>query len=80
MNPAHLFLGTPGDNTRDASSKWRMPYGIRHAHAKLVDAVVTEARMRYRGGEEIASLARLYGVAETTMATAISGKTWRHVK
>src|SRR5687768_12918975 len=40
VNPAHLFLGTQGDNIRDAAAKGRMPRGERHHESKLTTPVV----------------------------------------
>ena len=73
-NPTHIFLGSIGDNNRDASAKGRARYakGQRHPHAKLSDAQVEEIRKSNLKGVE---LAKKYGVSPST----ISGiKTYAH--
>lgn len=77
VNPAHLFLGTVGDNNRDMFAKgraWqqqhpeRMPRGEDHHSAILSDAQVAEIRHRYANGETNQSaLAREYGVSHGTV-------------
>jgi hypothetical protein len=84
VNPDHLFLGTYSDNRRDCIRKGRayMPTrqcGIEHHIAKLTSEKVMEARRFYADGVGLTSIARHYGVNHSTMACAISGKTWKGV-
>lgn len=83
VNPAHLFLGTHSDNTRDMFAKGRdnRARGERRGAAKLNAAQVIEIRHRY-GSERGAthrSLAREYGVGRTTIQTIVDGRAWVHV-
>jgi hypothetical protein len=87
VRPEHLFLGSNADNMRDAIAKGRLNlrderrhvFGSRHGFAKLNEAKVLEARTRRALGEKIASIARSYGVAVSTMKDALSGRKWKHV-
>lgn len=79
-NPAHLFLGTPGDNTRDMVSKGRNVRGEAVGVSRLTPAAVVEIRRRYAGGGILQrELANAYGVAQTTISEVILRKKWRHV-
>jgi len=93
VNPAHLFLGTPRDNTRDTFRKgrrtqntpefWRnhpelCPYGERNPNAKLRMADVTEIRRLYKDGEISKSkLGRRFRVSATAICDIIHKKTWK---
>lgn len=95
VNPAHLFLGTPGDNTRDAAKKGRMPKGDmnglrihpdsalkgeRNRASKVTAAQVTEIRMRYAAGTETQTdLARRFGVTQTAIWRIVRGHSWKHL-
>lgn len=79
VNPAHLFLGTPIDNSRDMALKDRSAHGDRNGLRRMSEAIVLEARNRYRCGEEGTALAIEYGVSMQTMYRALAGKTWKRV-
>lgn len=80
VNPDHLFLGTAGDNMRDASTKGRTTQGEKNLRARLTDAQVLEIRRRYATGDvTYDQLAVTYGVHVRTIGMAVSRKTWRHL-
>lgn len=78
-NPAHLFLGTNTENTADRNAKGRTARGTRSACHRLTDSAVGEIRQRSAGGESRASLARAFGVDESTIRGVVNGKYWSHV-
>lgn len=79
-NPAHLWLGTPQDNTRDMWAKGRGKFpevvGEANAAAKLTEAQVLEIRA---SDERSFILARRYGVSPTTICDIRKGKLWAHL-
>lgn len=75
-NPDHLFLGTPGDNVRDARSKKRMCHGEAHPCARLTSQQVKEIRA---SGETSTVLARRYGISSVSAWRIKVGKQ-RHVE
>jgi len=80
VNPDHLFLGTRGDNVRDAVSKNRQAKGKRTNHAKLTEKDVIRIRNIYKNGEDTCrSLANKFGVTPSNIGCVISRKTWNHV-
>lgn len=88
VNPDHLFLGTPRDNTLDMVAKGRSgaavhperyARGEQHSCAKLTEVQVIEMRRRYAAGESPSGIARAYRVNYAHMADVVSGKSWRHV-
>ncbi len=83
-NPANNQLSnlrwdTVGANHLDAIRHGTAPHGMKHKKAKLTDEIVANARIRYEGGEGIASLARELGVSSQSMGSALRRKTWKHV-
>ncbi len=89
VNPAHLFLGTMADNTRDMIAKGRMVIatnrfntvlrGLRVGSAKLTEPQVVEIRRRAAGGEPSSKLGSEYGVDSSTIRQIVRGEIWQHV-
>jgi hypothetical protein len=74
VNPAHLFLGTAGDNHRDMVNKGR------HRSApspKLTEGQVFEIRSRYINETTThRALAAEYGVGKATITSILTGRSW----
>lgn len=80
VNPAHLYAGTPADNSADAVERLRMPFGERNVNAKLTSAQVLEIRARYaNGGVRQADLAAEYGVGQAAISRVVRRAGWHHV-
>lgn len=63
-NPAHLFLGTPGDNMLDMAAKGRGAHGVRNGGPYLPTATVDEIRELYAaGGATTTALAARFGLS-----------------
>lgn len=73
-NPAHLRVGTQGDNMADCASKGRSAKGFMLPQTKLSDAVVADIRARRENGELIVDLAREYGVSHSLVSMIVHGK------
>jgi hypothetical protein len=72
VNPWHLFLGTQGDNVRDARDKGRLPKY--RAHRKMSPDQVVECLDLRRRGWEQAALAHRYTVSAAYISMLCSGK------
>ena len=85
-NPAHLFLGTRGDNARDAIAKDRPVVGhkgSRNGFAKLTESTVRAIRSSYQKGVlgcGYIALSKKYGVSMSCIRSIISGRTWPHIQ
>lgn len=77
-NPAHLFLGTHGDNNRDCAAKRRNAHGERHRAAKLTVENVLAIRQRRAAGEEGKTLAAEFGVTPALISAIHLRRIWRH--
>lgn len=78
VNPAHLFLGTNGDNMSDRQSKGRQAFnrGTRNGRAKLTDAQIRDIR---RDSRSRVAIAREYGVTPSLISQICRGIRWPHV-
>lgn len=91
VNPAHLFLGTRGDNNTDRARKGRGADGDRNGSrthperlrrgetCHLAKLTVRAVRaMRHAHGTQ-AEIARRFGVSESAARAVLLRKTWKHV-
>ena len=79
VNPSHLFLGTPKDNSRDAVMKGRNTklYGEHNGKAKLTRAsVLAIRRICERDGVHQKTVAKQFGVSEATVSYVVRGGRW----
>lgn len=80
VNPDHLEIGTPADNSRQMVERNRQTKGTQRHNAKLTPEAVKSIRQEYvRGQTTLESIARKYKVAVPTISTICSRKKWRHV-
>lgn len=72
-NPAHLFAGTPKENTADMVEKGR----YRNGRARIDRATAERMRQEYTGRYgEIAALARKYGLSHSQTREIVRGESW----
>ena len=79
-NPAHLFLGTNADNTKDAQQKGRLAHGSRSGTAKLTEQQVTQIRrMLSECAYDQQQIANLFNVSVSLVSAIKQGVAWKHI-
>lgn len=76
VNPAHLFLGTAEDNSRDMVRKGRQTIGERNPRARLTSEQVRAARASHLPASEIAGQ---LGVHPAHVRLIRRRGVWRHI-
>jgi len=85
VNPAHLFLGTPLDNTRDMIRKGRDKHdppqiGEEHHNSKVTELDVIRMRELYSSGNyRYTDLAAIFNISKITVGNIIRKETWTHI-
>lgn len=79
VKPGHFFLGTKGDNNRDATAKWRNVYGSRHPHAKINEETIPEILRLLNSGKLQREVAAQFGLQQPAISRIVHGVTWNRV-
>jgi hypothetical protein len=81
INPKHLWLGTPADNSQDMLNKGReAPQdGENNNAAKLNNEKVASIKKDITQGVKQYKIALKYGVCKQTITLIKQGKIWGHV-
>lgn len=78
VNPAHLSVGTHGDNNADMDAKGRRVVGEQCPRSKLKEDQVREiASLRGKVTQRV--LAERYGVDQSAIAAIHRGHSWKHL-
>ena len=77
-NPAHLFIGTPGANTRDMLTKRRGSHGERHHWHKLTDDQVHTIRYLSDNGAQQRPIAKLIGCSQAQVSNIVRRAQRKH--
>jgi len=77
INPAHLFLGTVLDNSRDSKSKNRHAHGASLSH--LTDEQIVEMVSKYNANVPTKELEKEFGVTDSAIQFIVHGRSWKHV-
>lgn len=79
-NPAHLHLGTPADNLREAAERNRMPKGEDNGNVVLTAEKVREIRRRLATNDRRDVLAAEFGIAVSTLYQIRARRTWKGIE
>lgn len=82
VNPDHLFLGTHQDNMDDCVNKRRIAHGSKNGQSKLNEEQVLEIKKELADSKDwhvVKTLAKKYGVHNTTIYKIRNGSTWSHI-
>jgi len=61
-------------------SRARIAKGEDHYRAILTEEILLVAHKRKKAGESVANIARCFGVSVKTLAGALRGENWKHIK
>ena len=82
VNPKHLYVGTPSQNSMDRENRkrGRPLIGSNNGYNKLDENKVTEIKSLLNCGFNNTEIGLMYNVTRSTISYISSGKIWKHVK
>lgn len=80
VNPKHLFLGTPTENTADMVAKGRNVRGAsaRPPHSRPITEIST-AKALLRSGSRVCDVVRATGIPQSIISRIKTGQIWKDV-
>lgn len=81
VNPAHLYVGTPRQNTLEMHSKgrWADRRGERHPLARLTEDSVRAIRQQAAMGVAYSQIAEDFGMSTQHIGKIVRKESWNHV-
>lgn len=79
VNPDHLFLGEPKDNSADMVRKGRSLRNEKNPNSKLKESDVKKILQLYSEGMDIESIKIVFGISNVMVRNIIKGKNWKEV-
>lgn len=79
FNPAHLFLGSPKDNSEDMASKGRAARGENNGFSKLCETEVRLMRQLCESGSSFGEIGRMFGISRSTARQVCNRTIWSHL-
>jgi len=78
-NPAHLVVGTHGDNVADRLEHGKPTKGEDHSQAKLTDGAIREIRRLRAAGIYQRVIAEQFGISQANVSLIVNNKGWSHL-
>ena len=78
VNPSHIFIGTPQENSSDMVQKNRHCYGERNGASKLTKQDVFNIKELCKKMPQ-RHVALKFGISPASVCNIINGKSWRHI-
>lgn len=80
VNPSHLFIGTPADNSADKVAKGRQARGITMSKSGLTEGNIVRIRWMYATqGVSQKAIADRYNVSSSAIGHIVRRNTWKHI-
>ena len=79
VNPAHLFVGTQGENIADMVAKNRNAKGSKNGWAVLKEEDVHEMRKLFADGMPNKDIASIYGIDKSHVWRIVTRRVWLHI-